>query len=383
MSLRRAIVEANPREFNVTEFCRMHGVSTWFFWDLRRRHALEGDVVLEPKSRAPHHSPNQTPLWVEDLLVETRKYLDDLGADSGAGSIWSYLTEIGKFAECPSESTIWRILVDRGLIVPQPDKAPKSTKSFNAERANECWALDDTGWQLADGTEVKILNVIDDHSRLCVASTAIAGACTGTATLAALAAAAPFVGWPRRIWTDNARAFRLTLAGALEPLGIVASHTRPYHPNSNGKIERFHQTAKKWLAKHPADSLDELQHHLDAFRDYYNTKRPHRGINRQIPANVWTTAPKTGPDNSALTTPTAVYTTTVHDSRAFAGPYAITIGAAHNGQQALTIITGTTCHVFVNGHLARQLTVDPTRRSQPYKIRPTTTVTEREDPRHA
>ena len=380
MSLRRAIVEANPREFNVTEFCRLHGVSTWFFWDLRRRHVLEGDVVLEPKSRAPHHRPNRTPNQIENLIVETRKWLDDVGLDSGAESIWAYLIDVPGI---PSPSTIWRILVDRGLITPEPHKAPKSTKSYTAERANECWALDDTGWQLADGSDVKILNVIDDHSRLCVVSTAIAGACTGTATLAALAEAAAFVGWPQRIWSDNARAFRLTLANALEPLGITASHTRPYHPNSNGKIERFHQTVKKWLAKHPATTLDELQQHLDEFRDYYNTKRPHRGINRQIPANVWTAAPKTGPANHALTTPTTVYNATVHDSRAYAGPYAITIGAAHNGQQALTIITGTTCHVFVNGHLARQLTLNTTRRSQPYKTRPTTTVTEREDPRHA
>ncbi len=382
MSLRRAIVEADPRELNVTEFCRVHGVSTWFFWDLRRRHELEGDVVLSPKSRAPHRRPSRTPDEIEDLIIAKRKWLDDEGLDAGPGSIAAYLADVPGI---PSEATIWRILTDRGLITPQPSKAPKSSKSFTAERANECWALDDTGWALADGSEVKILNVIDDHSRLCVVSTALAGACTGEATLAALAHAAPFVGWPQRIWSDNARAFRHTLAAALVPLGVAASHTKPYHPNSNGKIERFHQTAKKWLAKRdPAATIVELQHQLDEFRHFYNTQRPHRGINRRIPADVWTTAPKTGPSTQPVTATTTVYDTIVHDSRAFAGAYAITIGATHNGQQALTVITGVTCHVFVNGHLARKLTLDPGRRSQPYQPRPTTiTVTEREDPRHA
>lgn len=382
MSLRRAIVEADTGGLNVTEFCRSHGVSTWFFWDLRRRHRLEGDAVLIPKSRAPHRRPGRTPVEIEDLIVAKRKWLDDAGLDAGPGSIATYLQHVSGL---PSEATIWRILTDRGLITPQPAKAPKSSKSFTAERANECWALDDTGWQLADGSEVKILDVIDDHSRLCVVSTALNGACTGEATLTALAHAAAFVGWPQRIWTDNARAFRLTLAAALIPLGVTASHTKPYQPNSNGKIERFHQTAKKWLAKQPpAATIDELQHQLDQFRCIYNTQRPHRGINRQIPADVWTAAPKTGPSTHPLTATTTVHATIVNDSRVFVGGrYAITIGAAHNGQQALTIITGTTCHVFVNGHLARQLTLDPTRRSQPYKPRPTTTVTEREDPRHA
>ena len=382
MSLRRAIVEANTAELNVAEFCRTHGVSTWFFWDLRRRHALEGDVVLTPKSRAPHRPAGRTSLAVEDAIVAKRKELGDAGLDAGPASIAAYLADLDGV---PSEATIWRILTARGQIRPQPAKAPKSARRFTAERANECWALDDTSWSLADGTKIKILNVIDDHSRYCVASTAMVARCTGAATFHVLASAAVFLGWPARIWSDNARAFRLTLATALAPLGIAASQTKPYHPESNGKIERFHQTMQKWLTRQPAaTTLAELQHQLDQFRTIYNTQRPHRALNRRHPADVWINAPKTGPANQPLGTTTTVYDTIVHDSRCFAGTYAITIGAAYNREHALTVITGNNCHVFVNGHLVRQLTLDTTRRSQPYTTRPSaTTHTERKDPRHA
>jgi transposase InsO family protein len=379
MSLRRAIVEAVPAELNVAEFCRVHAVSTWFFWDLRRRHARDGDAALQPKSRAPHHPHGRTLVDVEDAIVAKRKELDDAGLDAGAASIAFHLRDLPGL---PSESTIWRVLTGRGLITPQPTKAPKSGRSWTASRANECWALDDTDWQLADGTPVKILNILDDHSRYCVASTAMTR-CTGAAALGVIAAAAVFLGWPERFWSDNARAFRLTLAAALAPLGVAASHSRPFHPQSNGKIERFHQTQKKWLARQrSATSLDELQQQLEQFRVIYNTQRPHRALDRAFPADIWTRAPKSGPATRTLGTPTTVYDTIAHGSRAFAGPYAITIGAAHDGQQALTVITDTNCHVFVNGHLARQLTLDPTRRSQPLGLRKRTTVTESEAPRH-
>lgn len=382
MSLRRVIVEVDPAGLNVTEFCRRHGVSTWFFWDLRRRYALEGDAVLSPKSRAPDHPAGRTPVEVEDAIVACRKELDDAGLDAGPASIAFHLRDL---AGVPSESTIWRILRARGQIVPQPAKAPRHTgRSYTAGRANECWALDDTDWQLADGTTVKVLNVIDDHSRYCVAATALAH-CTGAATLAVLAAAAVFLGWPERIWSDNARAFKHTLATAVAALGVGAGHPRPYHPQGNGKIERFHHTLLKWLTRQPAAAtLDELQAQLDRFRIIYNTQRPHRALGRAFPADVWTAAPKSGPATQPLGTPTAVYNSIVHGGSCYAGPYAISITTAHHRQRALTVITGTACHVFINGHLIRQLTLNPRRRVQPlHQRRGRPSATERKAPRHA
>ena len=367
---------------NVAEFCRLHGVSTWFFWDLRRRYAVEGDAVLFPKSRAPHHPAGRTPVEVEEAIVAMRKELDDTGLDSGPASIAFGLRDL---PGVPSEATIWRILTARGLIVPQPAKAPKHTGgSYTAERANECWALDDTGWRLADGTPVKILNVVDDHSRYCVASTAMAH-CTGAAALAILAAAAVFLGWPARFWSDNARAFKSALAAALAPLGVTASHPRPYHPQGNGKIERFHQTLQKWLSHQPAaTTVEELQDQLDRFRHVYNTQRPHRALGRRFPADVWTQAPKTGPAIRPLGAPTTVYDTVIHHGNCFAGPYAIAVTRAYDRRRALTVITGTACHVFIDGHLVRHLTLNPHRRVQPiYHRHGRPKATERKDPRHA
>ena len=377
MSVRRAIVEADPKSMNVTEFCRLHGVSTWFFWDLRRRYAIEGDAVLAPKSRAPRHPPGRTAAAVEDAIVAKRKELNDAGLDAGPATISFHLRDL---AGLPTESTIWRILRARGQIVPQPAKAPKSKGTFTAQRANECWPLDDTEWALADGTAVKILNVLDDHSRYDIASTAMP-VCTGAATLQVMANAAREHGWPERFWSDNARAFTLTLANALAPLGVVASHTRHYSPQSNGKAERFHQTQEKWLNKRPAAAtIAELQDLLDEFRTIYNTERPHQSLGRRFPADIYNHAPKSGPATRPLGTATSVFDTIVHGGRCYAGRYSISIGAIHNGQRALTVITGTHCHVFINGHLVRQLTLNPNQRTQPQ--RPATT-TEREAPRHA
>jgi transposase InsO family protein len=366
MSVRRLIVEVDAHGLNVREFCRQHGVSTWFFYDLRRRWALEGDPALEPKSRAPKRVWNKTPVEVEDLIVSTRKRLEDAGIDYGPDEV---AAELAGVAHAPSPATAYRILKSRGFITADPRKAPKrSRRRFTAARANESWQLDDTTWALADGTAVKILNVIDDHSRLLVASRAMA-VCTGAAALAAIAEAAAVLGWPERFQSDNASTFRHVLADALRPLGVAAAHSRPNHPQTNGKVERFHQTEQKWLAAHdPAATITDLQAQLDLYRLHYNHHRRHRGINRRIPAEVWADAPKAGPANQPLRPPSTIHHGHVSNGNIWIPRYAISVGAAHNGRAALTIITGPACHVFIDGRLARQLTLDPNRRSQPRRL---------------
>lgn len=369
MGVRRLIVEVDVDGLNVSEFCRQHGVSTWFFYDLRRRWRLEGAVALELKSRAPKRVWNKTAADVEDLVVVTRKELRDRGLDYGPEEVAAAL--VGRVARPPSTATVYRILRARGFITPEPRKAPKrSRRRFTVERANESWQLDDTTWNLADGTEVKILNVIDDHSRLLVASTAMT-TCTGAAALDTVAAAAVTLGWPERFQSDNASTFRHVLAGALRPLGVAAAHSRPNHPQTNGKVERFHQTEQKWLAaQEPAETLDGLQELLDCYRHHYNHHRRHRGIDRRVPAQVWTDAPKAGPADRPIQPPSTIHHTQVINGTVSVPRYAISIGAIHNGHAALTVITGLACHVFIDGRLTRQLTLDPTRRVQPLHPRP-------------
>lgn len=367
MSVRRLIVQIDLEGLNVTRFCEEHGVSTWFFYDFRRRFAREGDAALEPRSRAPHRVANRISPEIEDLIVSVRKDLTDRGLDAGPASIWSSLRTEANVATVPSESTIWRVLNARGLIVPEPRKAPKHAgKRFVAERANECWQTDDTAWSLADGTEVKILNVLDDHSRLLVASVATFSV-TGAFALAVFAAAAAILGWPARFLSDNAKAFRHVLADALAELGIASRHSRAYHPQTNGKVERFHQTLKRWLAKQPpAETLEDLQVQLDIFRVIYNHERPHRSLARQHPADVWTVAPKTGPAERPLNLQSRLYTGTITGGRLRLGhQWRISLGARFEDQPAIAIVTGLACHVFVSGHLARALTLDPSQIDQP------------------
>jgi transposase InsO family protein len=373
MSVRRAIAVADLAALNVSEFCRAHGISRDRFYAWRRRFETEGDAGLAPRSRAPHRVANRTCPDIEDAVVALRKELMDLGVDAGPATLAFHLpARLTPGVSLPSEATIWRVLSRRGLVVADRSKAPhKTVRSFAAARANECWQIDDTGWLLADGSEVKIINVVDDCTRVCVASVAVAG-CTGATALTAMASGAAEWGWPERFLSDNAPALCQVLAGALAQLGIAAGHSRPYHPQTCGKVERFHHTLKLFLAAQPAaGSLAELQAHLDRFRAYYNHQRPHRALGRAIPATVWATTPRSGPASQPLTAPTTVSVNTVHGGTINPSQrLKISLGATHNGQHATTIITGTAAHVFINGHCIRQLTIDPTRRNQPLHNRP-------------
>lgn len=370
MSVRRLVVEVDLDGLNVTRFCREHGISTWWFYDLRRRHA-KGESI-EPRSRAPHRVANRISGEAEDAIVRVRKDLAEFGLDAGPASIESRLLEDPTIASVPSISTIWRTLKARGLIIAEPAKAPKHAgKRFAAERANECWPLDDTTWWLADGTEVKIFNVLDDCSRLLVASEA-ALSMTGAFALRVVASAAEILGWPEWFLSDNAKAFRHVLADALGEFGIAARHTRAYHPQTNGKVERFHQTLKRWLRKQPAAAtLEELQAQLDLFRFVYNHQRPHRAIGRRRPADVWVETPKSGPAKQPLGVPSRLYRGNVHGGTLrLSRRWRISLGAAHNDQAALAIVTGLNCHVFIDGHLTRTLTLNPNRVDQPLHPRP-------------
>jgi len=340
-------------------------MSTWFFYDLRRRYAVAGEAALEPRSRAPHRVANRTSDALEDLIVATRKDLDRQGLDAGAATIHTHL----RWQEhaVPSESTIWRVLSRRGFIVPQPQKAPKrSQRRFAAERANECWQCDDTGWELRDETPVKIINVLDDCTRVLVAARVVPTA-TAAAVFDAFAHGADEWGWPERILCDNAKAHH-ALTDTFAALGITMRHSRVHHPQTCGTVERVHQTETQYLDAHPAaETIDELQTVIDQFRFTYNHRRPHRAHNRQIPAVIWNATPKSGPATRPLNTPTCIYRAVAnHKGIVDAGSrYQINLGVAHAHEPAIIVITGIHCHVFVHGRLARALTLDPTRRSQP------------------
>jgi transposase len=156
-----------------SEVARQYGVSRRWVITLVQRYLAEGDAGLEPRSRRPLSSPQRTPPELEQEIIEIRKNLDRAGHEAGAATIAFHLHQ--RHGRTPAVSTIWRILVDRGLVTPQPHKRPKSSYlRFAAEQPNERWQLDITHCTLAEGSDVEILNIIDDHSRLCVGSDTLA-----------------------------------------------------------------------------------------------------------------------------------------------------------------------------------------------------------------
>jgi transposase InsO family protein len=214
----------------------------------------------------------------------------------------------------PSVATIWRVLSRRGFVTPQPHKRPRSSwRRFQAELPNECWQADITHWHLAADSRgiehaAEILDIIDDHSRLLVGSTARRVFKAGD-IVSDLHAAMARYGRPERLLTDNGAVFTghfrgrgwVALERELVALGIAHRHAKPYHPQTCGKVERLHQTLKNWLARQPpAATIVDLQAQLDTFADYYNQHRPHRGVGRRTPATAWTTRPRAIPARQGI-----------------------------------------------------------------------------------
>ncbi len=185
---------------------------------------------------------------------------------------------------------------------PGPDRGTTSQAAplssfirFEAALPNEMWQSDITHWQLADGSGVEILNYLDDHSRLllaCDVFSTVKGARRGGEPSTS---PAPPMAYPAALLTDNGAVFsgksrrRQGIAGV--GAGTVGNQTSPtpgpYHPQTCGKVERFHQTLKKLSRQASAGgvTLAVLQFQLDTFRAYYNDHRPHRALDGRHPAH--------------------------------------------------------------------------------------------------
>jgi transposase InsO family protein len=362
-----------------SEVARQYGVSRRWVITLVQRYFAEGDVGLQPRSRRPHHSPHRTAAAVEDEIVGVRKDLDRGGHEAGAATIAAHLER--KLGWTPAVSTIWRILTDRGFVTPQPHKRPKSSYlRFAAEQPNERWQADITHWALADGTDVEICNWLDDHSRYCLeARTQLVF--KGRDVDRRFRAIAAEHGDPASVLTDNGAVFtgrsrghgRVALEVTLHARGISFRHSRPYHPQTCGKVERFHQTQKKWLANQPrARTLRGLQRQLDTFRDYYNNVRPHRALSRRTPAEAYAARPKAVPTGTPLHAghwrirhdridPSGVFTLR-HNSHL----HHIGVGRRYAGTDVLVLVHDLDIRVLTSdGELIQELVLDPGRDYQP------------------
>ena len=320
MSLARLIIEAHVTGgMNKSAIAREYGISRYWVQQVIRRYQVEGEAAFQPRSRRPHSSPHAVSADLEDQIIALRKKLQGKGLDAGPETIAAHLARRTPRSgqdppHVPAVSTIWRILSRRGFITPQPHKRPRSSwKTFEADQPNERWQTDTTHWQLRDQAgrvtaEVEILNIVDDHSRLNIGSDAYASTTAGE-VVRSFRKAFRRHGKPASVLSDNGAIFtatprrggRITLEIELGALGIRFSHSRAYHPQTCGKVERFHQTQKKWLAAQPpASTLAQLQRQLDWFRRYYNTVRPHRSLRRRTPGEVYAARPKAVPTGPVI-----------------------------------------------------------------------------------
>lgn len=303
---RVAVLKVVSAQLSVTAAALESGISRGHLHRLLRRYRDDGLEAVEPRSRRPRTSPGRTPDAVRDRIIALRIELTARGLDAGPATIAWHLGREGLPA--PSTSTIRRVLHAAGLVVPEPRKRPRSSwRRFEASAPNELWQSDFTHWRLADGSEVEICSWLDDHSRYLLACTVFRRV-GGDDVVATFTAAGDAHGWPAATLTDNGSVYTSRFTGGrnsfeylLAYLGIRQKNGAPGHPQTQGKIERFHQTLKRWLGQQPAATdLAWLQAQLEAFRLAYNEQRPHRAIGRATPGEAYRATPRALPSGSGV-----------------------------------------------------------------------------------
>jgi transposase InsO family protein len=280
-------------------------------------------------------------------------------------------------------STIRRRLIAAGRVTPQPRKRPRSSYTrFEAALPNETWQTDFTHWRLADGTDTEILTWLDDHSRHAMSVTAH-DHITGDIVIATFTETAENTGFPASVLSDNGMVYtsrfafgrggRNQLETLLATLGIDQKLSRPNHPTTCGKVERFQQTMKKWLAAQPrVATIPALQEQLDKFVVVDNHHRPHRSLDRRTPAVVYNLLPKAAPRNAGAGIHIRVRVDRVDNHgkvslRRAGRMHHIGLGRRHKGAPVLLLIADLDIRIVHQntGELLDHRTLDPTRGYQP------------------
>jgi len=367
------------------EAARTYGLSEAWVSRLMARYRHEGEAAFEPRSRRPRTSPNATPAATVELVLQLRQELTTAGLDGGADTIGWHLQH---HHQTPlPRATIHRILTRHGLVRSEPKKKPKSAlHRFEASMPNETWQSDFTHYRLTDGHDAEILTWLDDCTRYAIHVTAH-HAVTAMIVRNTFRQAVNTAGIPASTLTDNGMVYttrhasrpgRNALENELRRLHVTQKNGRPNHPTTQGKVERFQQTMKKWLRAQPLQphTLAELQALLDDFVDEYNHRRPHRSLpHRAPPATLFETMPKALPANSrdaethARIRHDRVDTSGVVTLRVHGRLHHIGIGRTHARTHVILLIHDLDVRVInaTTGEILRELTIDTNRDYQPRK----------------
>jgi transposase InsO family protein len=286
---------------NVSELCRRFGVSRSSGYKWLARHQAQGRQGLEERSRRPLHSPARTSAELEAQVLAVR------AAHPAWGGRKIRAVLLRQNLPAPAASTITELLRRAGqLDGPRAGEARAWTRFEHAE-PNALWQMDFKGHFGLEAGRCHPLTVLDDHARYALEI----GACGDERTLtvkARLEATFRRYGLPRRILADNGAPWGSCGGGQahtpltvwLLDLGVGVSHGRPYHPQTQGKDERFHRTLKaEVLAGRRFLDLCEAQAAFDAWREVYNSVRPHEALSMATPAERYRLSPRAMPDQIA------------------------------------------------------------------------------------
>lgn len=370
MEQRRQMLDAVEQgDLTVTEACRMWGVSRETFYVWRRRRDAAGDVGLENRSSVPRRSPGRIAPLLEGQIVDMRQ----AHRRWGARRIRVELLRRG-VTGVPARSTVHQVLVRNGLVgatVPKPP--PEPVIRFVRSKANELWQMDAKEVELRDGTTVQVISAVDDCSRYCGAVEAFP-ALSGEAACVVFDAAVSELGLPESVLCDNGAIFTGRIKQCVNLFerhlwghGVYTINGRARHPQTQGKVERYHRTLNEWDADHgPFDTIDELNASLHDFAHHYNHERPRQGagMDDQTPAEVFAATDKAGP-NPAVAAERCrrecVRRTTPTGNIGY-GEWTIGLGRAWGRSQVRVVDLGATIEIYsIDGDLIRTVKPDHTR----------------------
>lgn len=299
MSQRHEFVMLFEQEgVNRRELCRRFGISPTVGYRLWARYRQEGHAGLADRSRRPQRSPGRSAAAMEALVVAVRAEHPAWGGRK----IRRRLQDL-KHPAVPSASTITAILHRQGRIAAAAQAGHKPFERFERAAPNELWQMDYKGHFATRAGRCHPLTVVDDHSRYAVGLRACGDERGGTVQ-AALSAIFRRYGLPERMLMDNGSPWgsdalhrHTWLTVWLLELGIAVSHGRPYHPQTQGKDERFHRTlTAEVIGRRAFADLAECQRRFDAWRVVYNTQRPHEALELATPAARYVPSPRPFPE---------------------------------------------------------------------------------------
>lgn len=304
MDTQREFVQLALQEgANRRELCRRFGIGPKAGYALLKRYADEGEGAFTERSRRPHRSPGQTPEALESQIIALR----DEHPAWGPRKLARRLRDAGT-AEVPAPATIAAILHRHGRVSIAASTDAQPWQRFEHAAPNALWQIDFKGFFETLAGRRHPLTVLDDHSRFNLTLTACARP-DGVSVQNQLQQVFTRYGLPVRINADNGAPWGAprapgqtlsTLAVWLVRLGIRVSYSAPYHPQTNGKLERFHRSLKaEVLNGRSFETLSQAQAAFERWRQVYNHQRPHEALNLHVPAQRYTMSPRPFPERLA------------------------------------------------------------------------------------